>query len=54
MMVEIFSGLALMPHPKTIKPSSIPLETLKTHFSGLSLMPFAQSFMKVCSRSAMT
>ena len=46
-MVEIFSGLASMPCLKTIKPSSIPLGTPKTHFSGLSLLPFAQSFVKV-------
>ena len=39
-MAEIFSGLASMPHSKMMKPSSIPLGTLKMHFSGLSLMPF--------------
>ena len=53
-MAEIFSGLALMQHSKMIKTSSIPLRTAKTHFLGLSLMLFAQSFVKVCSRSAMT
>ena len=53
LMAEIFFRLALMPCSETIKPSSIPLGTPKTHFSGLSLMPFAQSFAKVCSRSAM-
>ena len=40
-MAEIFSGLASMPRSEIMKPSSMPLETLKTHFSGLSLMLFA-------------
>ena len=47
MMAEIFSGLASMPRSKTIKPSSIPLGIPKTHFLGLSLIPFAWSFAKV-------
>ena len=54
MMAEIFSGLASMPCSEMIKPSSIPLGTTKTHFSRLNLMSFAQSFVKVYSRSAMT
>ena len=54
MMAEIFSRLALMPRSEMIKPSSIPLGTPKTHFSGLDLVPFAWSFAKVCSRSATT
>ena len=41
-MAEIFSGLASMLRSETIKPSSMPLGTPKTHFSGLSLMPFAR------------
>ena len=45
-MAEILSGLASMPRSETMKPSSMPLETLKTHFSGLSLMPFAWSLAK--------
>ena len=53
-MAEIFSGLALMPRLETMKLSGIPLGTLKTHFSRLSLMSFARSFMKVYSRLAMT
>ena len=40
-MAEIFSELASMPCSETMKPSSTPLGTPKTHFSGLSLMPFA-------------
>ena len=47
MMAEIFFGLASMPRSEMIKPSSIPLGTPKMHFSGLSLMPFAQSSAKV-------
>ena len=45
-MAEIFSGLASMSPSETMKPSSMPLETPKMHFSGLSLIPFAQSFCK--------
>ena len=51
-MAEILSGLASMPRSETMKPSSMPLGTPKTHFSGLSLIPFAQSFAKICLRSA--
>ena len=54
MMAEIFSRLVSMLCLETIKPSSIPLGTPKMHFSGLSLILFAQSFTKVYSRSAMT
>ena len=53
-MAEIFFGLVSMLRLETIKPSSIPLGTPKTYFLGLSLIPFAWSFAKVCSRSAMT
>ena len=45
-MAEIFSGLASMPRSETMKPSSMPLGTPKTHFSGLSLMLFARKFCK--------
>ena len=51
-MAEIFYGLALMPCSEMMKPSSMPLGTPKTHFLGLSLILFAQSFAKVCSRLA--
>jgi hypothetical protein len=46
MMAEIFSRLALMPCLETMNPSSIPLETLEMHFSGLSLMLSARSFFE--------
>jgi hypothetical protein len=35
-MVKIFSGLASMPRWLTMKPSSLPDGTSKTHFFGLS------------------
>ena len=47
MMAKIFFELVSMPGSEMMKPSSIPLGTPKTHFSGLSLMPFAQSSAKV-------
>ena len=53
-MAEIFSRLASMPRSEIMKPNSMPLGAPKTHFLGLSLMSFAQSFAKVCSRSAMS
>jgi len=40
-MAETFSGLALIPHSDTMNPRSMPRGTPKTHFSGLSLIPFA-------------
>ena len=43
-MAEILSELASMPRSEMMKPSSMPLETPKTRFSGLSLMLFARSF----------
>jgi hypothetical protein len=36
----IFSGLVSMSRSKTMNPKSVPRGTLKTHFSGLSLMFF--------------
>ena len=44
-------GVGFDPRSETMKPSSIPLGTPKTHFSGLSLMLFSWSFAKVRSRS---
>ena len=41
-MAEIFSGLASMPCSKTMKLSSMPLGTLKTHF-------FRNEFDAICS-----
>jgi hypothetical protein len=40
-MVEIFSGLASMPRSEMMKPKSMPQGTLKTYFSGFSLMFFS-------------
>jgi hypothetical protein len=37
-IAEIFFGLASMLRSEMIKPSSIPLEILKMHFLGLSLV----------------
>jgi hypothetical protein len=39
-MAETFSGLALIPHSDTKKPSGMPLGMLKTHFSGYNLIHF--------------
>jgi hypothetical protein len=41
MMAAIFLGLASMSYLETMNPSIIPFGTLKTHFLGLSLMPFS-------------
>jgi hypothetical protein len=49
-MAEIFSGSALMPRSEMMNWSNIHLGTPKTHFSGLSLMPFSEfleSFLQV-------
>jgi hypothetical protein len=40
-MAVIFSGLASMPRSETMNPKSMPQGTPKTHFSRLSLTPFA-------------
>jgi hypothetical protein len=50
-MAAIFSGLASMPHSETMNPRSMPWGTPKTHFSGLSFMPFARRHLNVTSRS---
>ena len=50
---EIFSGLASMSRFETMNPKSIPRGTPKTHFSGLSLMPFSLRHLKAISRSSM-
>jgi hypothetical protein len=50
-MAAIFSGLASMPRSETMKPRSMPQGTPKTHFSGLSFMPFALRHLNVVSRS---
>ena len=43
-MAEIFSGLASMPRSETMKPSSMPLGTPKTH--GVELDAFRSEFCK--------
>ena len=48
----IFVGLALIPRLDTTYPSNMPLGTPKMHFSGLSLMMLARSFLKTFSRFA--
>ena len=45
-MAEIFSELASMPRSEMIKPSSIPLGTPKTHFSGFKLNVVCSEFCK--------
>ena len=46
MMAAIFSGLASMPRSETIKPSSIPLGTPKTHFLGFEFDAVCVEFRK--------
>ena len=48
---ETFSGLASMPRSKTMNPKSMPRGTPKTHFLGLSLMPFSLRHLKAVSKS---
>jgi hypothetical protein len=48
-MAAIFSGLASMPRSETTNPRSMPRGTPKTHFSGLSFMPFAFRHLNVVS-----
>src|SRR5688572_1016423 len=50
-VAAIFSGLASMPRSETMNPRSMPRGTPKTHFSGLSLTPFALRHRNVTSRS---
>jgi hypothetical protein len=49
----IFSRLALMPLVEMRNPSTLPLVTLKTHFSGLSLSLASCILVKVSARSEM-
>jgi hypothetical protein len=49
-MAAIFSGLASVPHSEMMNPKSMPRGTLKTHFLGLSLTPFALRHQNVVSR----
>ena len=51
-MAETFSRLASIPRSDTINPRSMPRGTPKTHFSGLSVIPFALRHWNVSSRSA--
>jgi hypothetical protein len=44
MMAEIFSGFSLMSRSDTTKPRSMPLGTLKMHFSGFSFTLCCRSF----------
>ena len=44
MMAKIFSGLASMPCSDMMKPSSMPLGTPKTHFSGVELNAVCSEF----------
>ena len=48
---ETFSGLASIPRSETMNPKSMPRGTPKTHFSGLSLMPFSLRHVKAVSKS---
>ena len=52
-MAETFSVLASMPRSETMNPKSMPRGTPKTHFSGLSLMPFSLRHLKAIFRSSM-
>ena len=51
-MVMIFSGLASMPRPNTMYPSSFPFGTPKTHFLGLNLMLNLQRLANVVAKFA--
>jgi hypothetical protein len=45
-IARTLSGLALIPRWETKKLRSFPADTLKTHFSGLSLVEVAHSLSK--------
>jgi hypothetical protein len=53
-MAEVFSGLALMPWWRMMKPSSLPDSTPKTHLFGLSFQQYSRRDAKVSSRLAMS
>jgi hypothetical protein len=53
-MAEIFSGLASTPRWLTMKLSSFPEGTPKTHLLGLSFHWYSRKDAKVSSRSAMS
>ena len=46
-----FSGLASMSHCVSMKPRNLPLSTLKTHFSGLSLRLYYRSAENMADKS---
>jgi hypothetical protein len=46
MMAEIFSRLASMPRSEMMNPSIIPLETPKTHFSGVEFDAVRSELLK--------
>ena len=53
MMALIFSGLASIPQLLTMKPSSFPEGTPKTHLVGLSFQRNLRRLLKVSSRLVM-
>ena len=46
------AGFASIPLPDTMKPKSFPAGMPKTHFSGLSLMSYAQRLSNVSLKSS--
>jgi hypothetical protein len=53
MIALILSGLASIPFVETKQDNTLPLVTLKTHFSGLSLLFASHILVKVLDRSEM-
>ena len=49
---RILAGFASIPLLETMKPKSFPVGTPKTHFSGLSLMSYAQRLSNVTLKSS--
>jgi hypothetical protein len=53
MIAFILQGLASIPLVETKQPNTLPMVTLKTHFSGLSLRFVSRILVKVSDRSEM-